>query len=434
MSKHRPLRDALRFIRGNNLVFALTDLLGNFARGMVTPYASLYILALGGNTTKIGLVNSIRPLAGLIMFPIGGYIADHARRARLVVLGSCLSAAIVLMYTLAPSWQVLAVAALLQGFVVFQLPARSALIADSLLPEDRGRGIAAQNAISWGLTILAPYIGGVVVESYGSEVGPRALYWVVLLAYVLAAVIQVRFLRETTAHTGNERRLTLSDLGGVLRDAYRGIPSLLGRLPRSLRALAVAVILSHVATSVLGPFWVLYAMDHVGLSLSEWGVILLVELVLKSAMFVPAGMLVDRWGRTASALTALLISLACTLLFVFAQSFAAVLLIRIGIAVAYAIGLPACSALMADIVPRDIRGRVMAALGHGGLKIGVTGGGVGGPSVGYVATLPLMAASLAGGYLYAWAPVSPWFCAAIATALSVGLISLFVRDPKQAER
>ena len=230
----------------------------------------------------------------------------------------------------------------------------------------------------------------------------------VLLAYVLAAVIQVRFLKETTAHAGDGKRLTLSDLGGVLRDAYGAIPSLLGQLPRSLRALAVAVILSHVATSVLGPFWVLYAVDHIGLSLSEWGVILLVELVLKSAMFVPAGMLADRWGRTASALTALLISLACTLLFVFAPGFTAVLLIRIGVAVAYAIGLPACSALVADIVPRDIRRRVMAALGH--LKIGMAGGGVGGPSVGYIAVLPLMAASLAGGYLYAWNPVSPWLC------------------------
>jgi MFS family permease len=179
---------------------------------------------------------------------------------------------------------------------------------------------------------------------------------------------------------------------------------------------------------------VLYAVDHIGLSLSEWGVILLVELVLKSAMFVPAGVLVGRWGRTASALTALLISLASIPAFVFAQSFIAVLLTRIAIAVAYAIGLPACSALMADIVPRDIRGRVMAALGHGGLKIGTAGGGVGGPSVGYIAILPLMLASLAGGYLYAWNPVSPWFCAAIAMALAIVLITLFIRDPKHAQR
>ena len=54
--------------------------------------------------------------------------------------------------------------------------------------------------------------------------------------------------------------------------------------------------------------------------------------------------------------------------------------------------------------------------------------------MGYIAVLPLMAASLAGGYLYAWNPISPWLCAAIATALSISLIVLFVRDPKQAER
>ena len=178
MSKNQTLADALRFVRGNNLVFALTDLLGNFARGMVMPYVSLYILALGGDTTQIGFVNSIGPLAGLIMFPIGGYITDRASRVKLVALGSIFSAAVVLMYIFAPSWELLAVAALLQGFAVFPFPARSALIADSLPPGDRGRGIAVQNAISWGLAVFAPYIGGVVVDTYGPSTGLRALFWV----------------------------------------------------------------------------------------------------------------------------------------------------------------------------------------------------------------------------------------------------------------
>ena len=432
--KNRSFRDALRFLQGNNLVFAMTDLLGNFARGMVMPYISFYILALGGDTTQIGLVNSITPLAGLIMFPIGGYIADHASRVRLVVLGSCLSAVIVLTNILAPTWEILVMAALVQGFVVFALPARSSLIADSLPPEDRGRGIAAQNTLSWGLTVFAPYIGGVVVDTYGPKTGPRALYGVVMVAYIIAAVIQTRFLRETTTNGVNRKRLTLSDLRGVLRDAYKGILPLLGQLPHSLKALAAAIILSYVATAMAGPFWALYAVDHIGLSVSTWGVILLVELILKSVMFIPAGILVDRWGRTVSAITALSISLVCTPLFVLAPSFVAVLLGRIGIAIAYAIGLPACSALMADIVPREVRGRVMAALGHGGIKIGVAGGGAGGPGVGYVTIIPLMLASLAGGYLYTWHPASPWIGATIATALAILLIVLFIRDPKQAER
>jgi MFS family permease len=432
VSKNQSLRDALRFIQGNNLVFAVTDLLGNFSRGMVTPYISLYILALGGDATQIGLVNSVGPLAGLIMFPIGGYITDHASRVRLVALGSYFSAALILMYILAPSWEVIAVAALLQGFAVFPFPARSALIADSLPPEDRGRGIAAQNALSWGLAIFAPYIGGVVVDTYGPCSGLRALFWVMMSSYVLSAVIQTRFLEETTVHTENDGRLTVSDLRGVLRDAYGGIPSMLGQLPRSLKALAGVIVLSFMATAVATPFWVLYAMDHIGLSSSEWGVVLLVEMILKSVMFVPAGVLVDRWGRTASLLTALLISLIFTPLFVFAPGLTAVLLMRAAIAVAFAIGIPACSALMADVVPRDIRGRVMAALGQGGILIGAAGG-VGGPGVGFVTIVPLMIASLVGGYLYAWNPAFPWLFATIATALAVILIALFIRDPKQAE-
>ena len=432
MATNRSFRDALRFLQGNNLIFAVTDLLGNFARGMVLPYVSLYILALGGDAAQIGLVNSVGPLAGLIMFPIGGYITDHASRVRLVALGSTFSAAIVLINILAPSWEVLAVAALLQGFAVFPFPARSALIADSLPPGDRGRGIAAQNAVSWGLAIFAPYIGGVVVDAYGPDTGLRALFGVMMLFYILSAVIQIRFLKETTVHPRNEKRLTVSDLREVLRDAYGGIPSMLGQLPRSLKALAGVIVLSFMATAVAAPFWVLYAVEHIGLSSRAWGLVLLVEMILKSVMFVPAGVLVDRWGRTSSLLTALLISLVFTPLFVFAPGLTAVLLMRIAIAVAFAIAIPACSALMADIVPRDIRGRVMAALGQGGIIIG-TAGGVGGPGVGFVTIVPLMITSLAGGYLYAWNPASPWFFATIATAIAVILILLFIRDPKQAE-
>ena len=436
MSKHRSLRDSLRFIQGNNLVFAVTDLLGNFSRGMVSPYASLYVLALGGDATRIGLVNSISPLAGLLIFPIAGHIADRASRVRLVTLGNYFSATVLLLYVLAPRWEMIAIAALLQGFSVFQFPARSALLADSIPPEDRGRALAAQNTISWGLAILAPYIGGAVVDTHGPNWGLRALFGVMMISNVLAGAIHTRFLKETRPQVGGRpqagERLPLSELPGVLREAYAAIPSLLGRLPHSLKALAGVIVLSFVASAVMAPFWVIYGMEQIGLSPSTWGLILLAEMILKGVMFVPAGILVDRWGRTISLLAALLISLVCIPLFVFTTGFTGVLLIRLALAVAFAIGIPSCSALMADIVPRDVRGRVMAALGQGGIVIG-SAGGVGGPGVGFVTVIPLMLAYLAGGYLYDQNPAYPWFLALGATAIAVVLIALFIRDPQQAE-
>jgi len=416
---------------GNMMVFSVSDLLGNFARSMVFPYASLYILALGGDATQIGLVNSLGPLAGLIMFPIAGYVADHASRVKLILFGSYFSVAIVLMYVLAPSWELIAVVALLRGFAVLPFPARSALIADSLSPKNRGRGIATMNTISNGLAIFAPYIAGVVIDTYGANTGVRTLYGVMMALYIFSAVIQIRFLKETRPNPGE--RLRISDLPSVLSDTYGGIPAMLRRFPRSLKALTGVVILSFMANGVASPFWVVYAVEHIGLSSSRWGLILLIETVLRIVMFIPAGMLVDRWGRTASLLAALLLSLVSIPLFVFATGFTTVLLIRAAVAVAFATAMPACIALMADTVPRDIRGRVMAAIGQGGIMIGMAGGGTGGPAVGYIITVPLMIASLASGYLYAQNPAYPWFFVLITTTMSLILTALFIRDPKNAE-
>ena len=75
----------------------------------------------------------------------------------------------------------------------------------------------------------------------------------------------------------------------------------------------------------------------------------------------------------------------------------------------------------------------MAASGQGSIMISAAGGGTGGPGVGFVTTIPLMLASLAGGYLYAADPAYPWLFVLIATSASILLTALFVRDPQQAQ-
>ena len=97
----QALRQRFHFIRGNYLVIALTRILGMFSRSMVFPYASLFILALDGDPTQIGFVNALKPLAGLLMFPIAGYLTDHVGRVKLIALGGYLSGIVVLMFVLA---------------------------------------------------------------------------------------------------------------------------------------------------------------------------------------------------------------------------------------------------------------------------------------------------------------------------------------------
>jgi len=430
MDERGGIRGVFSFMRGNILVLTLTQSLGRFFRAMVMPYASLYVLALGGEPAQIGLINSLRPLAGLVMFPLSGYITDRAGRVRLIALAGYFSGVTMLIFVLAPSWEWIALASFVQGFMVFQFPPTSATIADSLETRNRGTGMATMNMIASTLAILSPYIAGILLEAYDVAFGMRILYALLAGASVVAATVNLRFLRETSSNGGEKAPLNLMD---VFREAYGGIPSVLRQLPRSLKALGVVIILLFMCNGIAASFWVVYAVEQMGLSSVDWGLILLIEAALKTVLFIPGGLLVDRYSRSRTLLVSLAISLVSIPMFVLSTGFYHVLLIRVAVAVATVIFIPACTALMADSVPREMRGRVMAAFGRGSVMLGATGGGTGGPGMGYFITVPVMIASIAGGVLYTANSTYPWVFVFAATLISVIVSAAFIRDPKGNE-
>jgi len=425
------LRSAFHSIQGNILVFALTDMLGNIARGMVFPYASLYILALGGDPAVIGLIGFLSPLAGLVLLPVAGHITDHANRVHVITLAGFLSSGFILLMIFAPSWQMIALASMLMGTVVFQFPAYAALVADSLRPGERGLGLGLQNMISSSLPIFAPFVAGMVIERYTANLGMRLLYAAMAVLYLLSTVLQVRYLKET-AH-GARVPLRMPALLTALSKAYRGIPGLVGQMSPRLRVLTLVVVLSFVASALSGPFWVVYATGRQGISAADWGLIMLADGVMRTLVFIPAGLLVDRWGRTATLLLALTLYTLTAPLFILLHGLGPILAVRLAQAAAFSLALPACMALMADYVPRAVRGQMMAAIGQGGILLGVIGG-AGGPAVGYLIIPALMVGSLGGGLLYTLNPAYPWIGSAAAGLLAIALTARYIRDPHRSEQ
>ena len=429
MSRAVSFRESLAFMRGNILVLTLTRVLGQFARCVACPDASLYILSLGGQPAQIGWLNSLAPLAGLLAFPLAGYLSDHAGRVRLIGLAGFFSAFIYLLYALAPGWQVIALATLLNGLAVAQFPPTSAIIADSLAPAERSRGIAIINSIAGAPAMIAPYVAGNLLKNVDVNLGMRLLYGSITIAYGISAYVNLRCLRETSPTASSH--LSLGEIPGVLRRAYSGIPALLRQFTRPLRVLAVVLILGFVANAIAGPFWVVYAIEHIGLSSAEWGLILLVENILRTVGYLPAGILSDRLGRTPTLLLSLLLTALSVPFFIGAQGFWPVLVLRAVVGVSNALLMPASAALLADLTPREVRGRVMAAIGRGTVMIGA--GGTGGPGLGFLVTLPLMVAAFAAGYLYEADPRLPWYLLSGILALCLALTALYIRDPKRAE-
>ena len=411
---------------GNLRVLTVRQSLGMFFRRMVVPYASLFIIEVGGTSSQVGVVNSLRPLAGLLMFPISGYLTDRTSRVRLIALAGYFSAVTMLLYVFAPSWEWIALGSLIQGFMVFQFPPTSAILADSLSPGNRGTGIAAMNSIATGFSLFSPYIAGMVLEALGVSVGMRVMYGLLASSSLVSALLVSRYMVDTREVVGYDE---LPSVGAILRETYGGIPELVSGLPRSVKALGVVILMGFIGNAVSSPFWVVHVVEEVGLSSLDWGLVIVLETILKTLFIFPAGVLVDRYGRTRSLLVSLVIALFSMPLMVLAEGFYHVLFIRLAVAVAGALFTPACMALMADYVPSEMRGRVMAALGRGSVMVGATGGGTGGPGMGYLFTVPVMAASILGGVLYDLSPAYTWYCLLAATLVQVVVLVLFVRDP-----
>ncbi len=424
------LSETFGFFRGNILVLTISGSLGMFSRSMVFPYVPLYILALGGSSEKVGLVYALGPLGGLLMFPIAGYLADRVNRAKLIAVAGYFSAAMLLINVVAPTWEWVAAARLLQGLAVFHFPASSAIVADSLPPQHRGRGMATMMGLSGSLALFAPYVAGTTLDAWGVESGMRILYLAMAVAYAAGATINLIFLRPVRPAPAD--RMRMADLAQTFRTVYGDILPTLRGFSRSLKGMAAVIILCFVCNGISGPFWVIYAKTHTGLTSSQWGLILLIEALLRNLVTIPAGFLIDRFGRRRFVVSGLLA--ACGFpLFLLADSFTQVLLVRGAVGVIAAFFGPALGALLADTVPSAVRGRVMAAIGRGSVMVGGAGGGIGGPSVGFLITGPLMLASLCGGKLYAWHPSIPFLFALAATAAALLIAVRFVRQPTHAE-
>jgi hypothetical protein len=71
-----------------------------------------------------------------------------------------------------------------------------------------------------------------------------------------------------------------------------------------------------------------------------------------------------------------------------------------------------------DLCPPERRGMVMACLGRGMLTINYKGDVGGGPAMGFILTVPVIAGSYLGGYIYGSHPMTPWLLLGAAFALN----------------
>jgi len=402
------VQNASGFFRGNISVLASSNSIRSLG-GFVGVYISLYFVEIGGNALTLGLLASAVSLIQFFTLSVGGFMADYYGRRKVIVLAAFYAVFFPLLYAVVQDWRVFGALTVLSTVETVANPAVHAIVADSIPPEKRTMGIASLQVISSLPSVMAPLMGGWLIQNYGLKDGFK-MACVYAAAFTFISTIPIFVFLKETMHP----RVDKPDF--PLRSALFGFTKLSAHtLPRDIKGLIASYALVMFANSAVARNYVLFASGVVGLTALEWGIVVSLQLLVASSLKIPGGWLSDRFGKRKIMIISLLTAAPAIILFTFSSSLiqvvvAALLLVAAGIYYA-----PAYEALQADVTPRPVRGRITALWDMSNAVSTALGG-------------------FAGGFTYqVVGPAVPFYVFAIAELGAALLLIKMVKEPERKE-
>lgn len=146
-------------------------------------------------------------------------------------------------------------------------------------------------------------------------------------------------------------------------------------LPREGKLMLSVVAFEFIGTGLVLPFWVVYFHEVRGHSLDLVGVLLAVMSAAGVVAAVPGGMIIDRAGPRVAMLCVLVCTMVGQCVVAFAHNFPLALLGVSIVGIGWGVGWPASNALIASVVPSEIRARYYG-MNFSLLNLGIGIGGI----------------------------------------------------------
>jgi MFS family permease len=390
------------------------------------------MLALGGTEVTVGLVSALGSVAQFITQPIGGYLADSTSdRVKIIQWGTTTLALSYLFYLFAPDATTILIGAFIINLNFLHSTSLSSLMADSLTSKQRSTGYSFVLAVQRGTPLIVTVLGGFIIESFGLDFGMRLSLSLTIVMGLIVAYIRGKFLKEIPHLRKNETSIafSLGKIPLVVTTAYKEMYLTLRNLPRNLKAIAVISLLGYITTTIVGPFWIVYATNVIGVKPTEWGLAMTLSGVTTVIASFLAGQFIDKIGRRRTLLSGLFLMPFLIVSFLFCTTSLHVTLFWMLISTILCFLTPAFQAIFMDITSPETRGRVISALGMNPFWVQPRAGIMVG--IGFLAYIPTAVAGLMSGYLYEINNLLPWLLLA-ASYFGIFLLSLlFVHEPEK---
>lgn len=319
-------------------------------------YLPQYLRTLGASAIVLGLFGTLKDFLDAAYAYPGGALSDRLGTRKALVLFGALSTVGFTVLFIWPSIVGVFVGLLLvMAWSSLGLPATFSLVGEELAGERRVVGFTVQSVLKRVPIVLAPPLGGLLLERFGMAHGMR-IGFAVSIALSLAMI------------AGLWRALR-----GAAGDAVRPAepPPRSVRLRPALRQLLIADCLIRLCEGLPDVFLVVWAIEVVHVSATQFGVLMSVLMATAIASYVPAATLAGRAEKKPFVLLTYVFFTLYPLAVLASTSFVH-LLAAYAIGGLREIGEPARKALIIDLADPAARGRTV------GLYYGIRGFAVAG--------------------------------------------------------
>ena len=243
-----------------------------------------YLQAVGATVFVIGLYDALRTLLGAIYAYPGGVLVDvwgHRRAFLAFNLISILGYGLVLLI---PHWgAVIAGMFLFLSWTCFSLPATFSLVGATLAASRHSMGVGIQSVIKRLPIMIAPFFGGMLIDRFGIIAGVRIALMISIFLSTLTILVQRQLREEPKQEVAAEERWNF----------WRS----LREFNTPMRRLLLSDILIRFCERIPYAWVVIFAMDYIGVSAKEIGVLTTVEMLAATLCIIPASHFADRHGR-----------------------------------------------------------------------------------------------------------------------------------------
>ena len=244
-----------------------------------------YLQTVGASLFVIGLYDALRTLISAIYAYPGGLWADRWGHRRAFLTFNLVSIAGYTLVLLIPHWAGVIVGMFLfLSWSCFSLPATFSLVGAAVGPDRYSMGIGVQMVIKRVPIMIAPVIGGILIDHFGVVPGVRIA---LIISIVLSGVtfIALRELRE-------ERK----EGAAIVPERWSFLQSLRG-FDASMWWLLFSDILVRFCERIPFAWVVIFAMDYAGATGKEVGLLTTVEVLVATLCIIPSSYFADRHRR-----------------------------------------------------------------------------------------------------------------------------------------